>query len=538
VTAATAPRSGDHAGTGVLVKLWLRRDRIMIPLWAYALAAYLAATAKGFKDLYGTPAALHGFVTGINGNAATRALYGVVHNTHSVAGVVGWRTVITGSAMASIMNVLLVVRHTRAEEETGRLELVGAGVVGRRALLTSGLLVALLADIVLTVVAVAALTASGMPAAGSLALALAWAATGLAFAGVAAVSAQLTETARSANGIALAVLAASYLIRATGDAAKAPALAWAVPQGWAGEVRPYAGERWAVLLLPAALALILTGAAYRIGAGRDLGDGVLPSRPGPAHAPASLRTGLALAWRLQRGGLLGWGTGLAIYGLVIGSIADGIGDLVKGSSGTRRYLADLGGRQSLVEEFLATAMGMLAMFAAGYVIQAVLRLRSEETAGRHEVLLAAPLTRLRWTLGHLSIAAAGGAALAAVAGLTTGTAHAVRTGDAGQIPRLLGAAAGQVPAIWVMTALTLAVVGLAPRASAASWGLFAAFVFIAEIGPAMRLPHWLLNVAPFTHSPRLPGGPVGWDPIWLTLAALAPAAVGLAAIRHRDLGQH
>jgi ABC-2 type transport system permease protein len=89
-----------------------------------------------------------------------------------------------------------------------------------------------------------------------------------------------------------------------------------------------------------------------------------------------------------------------------------------------------------------------------------------------------------------------------------------------------------------MTALTLAVVGLAPRASAASWGLFAAFVFITEIGPAIRLPHWLLNVAPFTHSPRLPGGPVGWDPIWLTLAALAPAAVGLAAIRHRDLGQH
>ena len=40
------------------------------------------------------------------------------------------------------MAILLVVRHTRAEEETGRAELVGAGVVGRHAPLAAALITA------------------------------------------------------------------------------------------------------------------------------------------------------------------------------------------------------------------------------------------------------------------------------------------------------------------------------------------------------------------------------------------------------------
>ena len=44
------------------------------------------------------------------------------------------------------MSILLVVRHTRADEETGRAELVGAGVVGRHAPLAAALVVAAIAD--------------------------------------------------------------------------------------------------------------------------------------------------------------------------------------------------------------------------------------------------------------------------------------------------------------------------------------------------------------------------------------------------------
>jgi polyether ionophore transport system permease protein len=55
-------------------------------------------------------------------------------------------------------------------------------------------------------------------------------------------------------------------------------------------------------------------------------------------------------------------------------------------------------------------------------------------------------------------------------------------------------------------------------------------------GQALQLSHWVLDISPFTHLPRLPGGPVTATPlIWLCVIAVALCAVGLAALRRRDI---
>jgi ABC-2 type transport system permease protein len=195
--------------TAILVRLWLRRDRIMVPLWVYGLTALVASTAYGFKSLYTTPGSIHSFAAGVAGNAATLAMYGPIFDQNTLGGLVAWRSVTIAGALVAVMSILLVTRHTRAEEEAGRLELIGAGVVGRRAPLTAGLLVAVLANVTVAVLATAVLAAFGLPFAGSVAFGLAWLASGLAFTAVAAVAAQLTESARTANGIAVAVLGAA-----------------------------------------------------------------------------------------------------------------------------------------------------------------------------------------------------------------------------------------------------------------------------------------------------------------------------------------
>ena len=112
---------------------------------------------------------------------------------------------------------------------------------------------------------------------GSAALALAIAATSLAFACIAALAAQIASGARTARGIAAAVLGAAYLLRAIGDSAGAqgPAwLSWMSPLGWIEFTRPFAGNRWWVLALPLALAALAGGAAYAVAARRDYGAGL------------------------------------------------------------------------------------------------------------------------------------------------------------------------------------------------------------------------------------------------------------------------
>ena len=92
-----------------------------------------------------------------------------------------------------------------------------------------------------------------------------------------------------------------------------------------------------------------------------------------------------------------------------------------------------------------------------------------------------------------------------VAGACAGVAHAAQTGDAGQFPRLLGAALAQVPAAWVLAGLALAIFGLLPRATLAAWAALALCLALAELGPVLELSQSVIDLSPFAHSPQLPG---------------------------------
>jgi putative exporter of polyketide antibiotics len=105
------------------------------------------------------------------------------------------------------------------------------------------------------------------------------------------------------------------------------------------------------------------------------------------------------------------------------------------------------------------------------------------------------------------------------------------------VPRLAGAGLAQVPAVWVMAGLAVGVFGLAPRiAVPVAWTALGAAVLITLLGPAIRLSHWVLDVSPFSHIPKLPGAPVTAAPLaWLVVVAAVLAVAGLAGFRRRDL---
>ena len=536
-----APGSG-FAGTGQLLRLALRRDRVVAGVWVLGLFAFAASQAASIISLYPTQADLDRLArtaAGIGANPAVVALQGPAYDAGTYGGATAWQVVTPGVFLIALMSMLLVTRHTRQEEETGRAELVSAGVVGRYAWLTSSLLFVLVVNVVLAAVTVAGYVAMGLPVAGSVALAVGCGLNGLVFAGVAAITVQVTEYARPANGMAFAALGAAFLLRAIGDTSTELSwLSWLSPIGWAERFQPFAGERWEVLLLPVALTGVLLAAAAALLVRRDLGAGVLATRLGPAAAPPWLGSPLALAWRLQRGALAGWIIGAAVAGLSFGVIAQDMVQFAAEDPETAELLAALGGSGSIADIYLAAILSWIGMLAAGYAVQATLRLRAEEAELRAEQVLATATPRIGWAGSHLVVAAVGSAVVLAVGGLLAGLAHGLRSGDlGGELPRVLGGALVQLPAVWVMAAVGAALFGLLPRlVVGVTWAVLAGVLFVTMFGEPLQLSQLVLDVSPFAHLPRLPAAAFTAAPLaWLLAVAGLLAAAGLAGFRRRDL---
>jgi ABC-2 type transport system permease protein len=527
------------AGILSLVRLVLRRDRLRLTVWVFALVSLVVGTANVFADLYPTVAQREQLALSLASLPALTAFLGPLYDS-SIGGLTVWRSGSLVAVLAGLMAVLTVIRHTREEEETGRRELLGSTPIGRSAPLAAALSVSVGAGAALGIAVAAGLSALGESPSGAIALGLGLLGVVMVFSVVGALAAQIPEAATTARGIGVAVVAAAFLLRVVGDGGESSGLSWlgwVSPVGWLGRLRSFGDERWLVLGLFLGLGVILGSIAFRIMARRDVGAGVVAAHPGPPRAGRGLRGPLGLAWRLQRGALLGWTVGLALIGVVFGSVGDSIAGLLSDNPQLAPILERLGGEEGITDAFFSTAVGMVALVASAYAIRAVLRLWAEEEGLRAEAVLATATPRLDWAVSHLVFGVVGPVVLLLAAGLAMGTTYGVVVGDVGgQALRALGSALVQLPAVWVLTGATIALFGLAPRSTGVSWGLLVAFLVFGQLGQILQFPQWLLNFSPFTHVPVLPMDELRPTPLLiLGVIGVALMVAGLIGFRSRDL---
>jgi ABC-2 type transport system permease protein len=525
-------------GTFGLVRLILRRDRVVLPLWIVVLAVVPLSYVGTINELFPDAAGRHGYFQASATNAGFVALYGQLLGS-SLGELAAWRAGFL-PVMVGLASILTVIRHTRTEEDTGRRELLSSTVVGRHAGLASALVTVFAANLVLGLLLAGAMIGQDLPVAGSLAFGLELAASGWVFAGIAAVAAQLTSNAGSARGIAVTTLGVAYVFRIVGDISAMTSgplswMTWLSPIGWAQRIRPYGEDAWWPVLPALAAVAVLTYAAVALSARRDVGMGLLPPRPGPAEG--ALGSPIALAWRLHRGLLAGWTGGFLALGIVLGYLAEGVGDLVGDNQDLREIMLRLGGAEGLIDSYLSSILGILGIVAAAYAIQAMLRARAEEVSGRVEPVLGTSVGRLRWVGSHLAFSLLGPAVALVAGGAAAGLTHGLNVRDVGgELPSLLGGALVQVPAVWVLSAVAVLLFGLLPRYASAAWAALALCLLLSLVGSAMGLSQWVLDISPFTHLPRLPGADVTALPlVLLVVVALGLSVVGLTAFRRRDI---
>ncbi|MCP2333529.1 ABC transporter permease [Actinoalloteichus caeruleus] len=539
--AGRSPRTqvGAFVGTSTLTRFTLRLDRVRILVWALVLGVLPASFLPALEDLMPTQEDRQLRAELIRGPAAVVMSgpgYGLDDYTYGamVANEIGLLAVVA----AAIMSILLVVRHTRTEEETGRAELVRANVVGRRAGLTSALISAVVANLAVGLLLTVGLTAGGLGAVDSLAFGAGVAAVGLVFAGVAALTAQLSEHARASTGLAMAFLGVSFALRAVGDVTELESgspLTWLSPLGWAQATRVFVDLRWWPLALCLGLAVLTTALAFLLLGRRDVGAGLVRPRPGRAAGHPLLAGPFALTFRLHRAGLTAWGVAVLLAGLAFGALTDSVAEaLVDNELLARTVMA--GGGDDLVDGFLAAMLGYLAMAVGAYAVSSVLRLRAEETSGRLEPLLAAPVSRWRWLGAGLAVSALNCVVLLALAGLGTGVSSAVVTGDDGLVPALLGAALAFLPAVLLIAGVAALLLGLAPKALGLAWLVVAYALLVGLLGPLLNLPAAAADLSPFSHVPALPAVELALAPlVWLTGLALVSLLAGMAGFRRRDV---
>lgn len=519
-------------GTALLVRTFLRRDRWLLLWWSVGIAVLYWSQAVSVKGMYATQTEFDRAAAVMGSNAAFVAMAGPARALNTIGGQVTWQATAFGAISAGLMSMFIVVRHTRAEEESGRDELLRASVVGRRSTTAATLVVAVLANVLAGTLVAASLIAFPLAAADSIALGVGLTAAGTVFAGTALLAAQLTTGARAAYGLTGVVMGAAYVLRAIGDVG-APALSWLSPIGWYQAMHPFSGLRWWPVLLLVVAAATTTVAALLVLVRRDHGAGVLADRPGPARAAPGLGTAFGLGWRMQRGALVGWALGLFLTGVSYGSLGNNVADLI-GEGAAQDVFAQGGDR--LVEGFYAVSIVMLAMLGSAYALTSALRSRSDEEGGRVEVLLATGLSRARWLRAQVALTVVTTSTAVVLAAVGLGIGYAVTVGDIGTAAGYVAAVLPQLAPALVLAGVATLLFGVGPRWASLGWlGLLLAVVVLL-FGEIFRMPQWVQDLSPFHHLALVPAEDFRWAPfLVLALIAVALPAAGLALFTRRDV---
>ncbi|MGU3497354.1 ABC transporter permease [Mycobacterium sp. C31M] len=515
-------------GTATLLRLALRRDRIRLTIWIVALTALLAYTPGALQlaypateqrqariELMQTPA----------GIMLSGPMFG--RNETGLGVMIANELMLTMIIAGSILAILTVIRHTRAEEESGAAELAQASAVGRYARTAAALTLMTGVNAVLAITMSTALTANGFGLLDSAAFSVGITAAAMVFGALAAVTAQLWRQSRAATGAAMGALGAAALVRGVGDVIdhSGSVLSWFSPIAWAQQMRAFVDLRWWPLMLLIILAAALAVLAVVAESQRQYDAGIIGSA-GERPQARAIPNVFVLHLTLQRGQVIGWSIGLFLAGLTFGSMTNALLDAAGDNELLARMLATAGtdGAYTTMTQFLAAAAG-------AFVVSAVLRAFADERNGLAEPVLAGAVSRWRWLLTAVAAALTGAAVLLFCAGLGNGLGAGVTVGEPMLIGRLTLAALAFLPAMAVLAAV--AALAVAVRRPWIGWVAVAFVVLSLYLGALLRLPQWLLDLSPVGQT-TVPTD-VPWT-AWVTMSVIAAALSAVAAwiYRNRD----
>lgn len=526
------------AGSGTLTRFLFRRDRVRLPLWVLGLAAFVVALPPVFENLIMADGGNAMFAIMMQ-NPAMVAIAGPVYgvsNYHTGAAYANMMLIFC-VLIAGAMNIFLITRHTRQDEELGRLEVIRSLPVGRLANLAAALVAAVVVNVVLGVLSGLGLylvRETGMTFAGCMLFGAALTAIGLFFAALTAVFCQMTANNRTATALSLMAMLLLYMVRAVGDISS-EALARLSPLGLVMRAQIFVQDFWWPVWWIVGISAVLAVVALGLARMRDLGQGLIPAKMGKRHAGAALSSPFGLAWTLLRTSALVWAVSMFVLAGMYGSV---FGELERflGSNTMLTMLFAADPSFSLTEQFIGMLAAIMAMLAALPSLSAVHRVASEERAGHAEHLLGRSVSRYAQLAAYSALALGMSVVFQLLTALGFWSVGSVVLDTLPPLSTFVAACCAYLPAIWVFIGISMALVAFLPGKTYLSF-VYLGYSFVAVyLGVLVNFPEWTRRLTPFGYIPNHPIESITAGPL-LALGAIAVllAICAFIGYRRRDV---
>ena len=524
--------------SAILTRLILRKERINSTVWVLLTAALLAFLAFGMVEALDEASRLE--MATVMDNPAMVAMIGPLIGTSFGAFYTSMMLVFTALAIV-VMNIMLVVRHTRADEEKGRYEVVRSLPTGRLANLNAAMVAAATVNITLALVTGLLLFALGdysMTFNGSMLWGALLGSVGFIFAAITAVFAQLSSSSRGAMGYSFMTMGVFYMMRAIGDVS-AEALSLMSPLGLIIRAEAYYSNNWWPVLVLVAVSVPILVLAYRLNLTRDIDQGFLPDKQGHAEGGRLVKSPFGFTLKLLKTSIIVGTVTILLIGLSYGTIMGDIDGFIEANEFYQSLIMMVEGI-SMPLLFAGMINFVAAMMALIPTLLYVLKVRGEEKDHRAELILATPVSRFKYFAGFTAIAFIISVVLQFLTafGLWVSASAVLPNPEEFPLRDVLLGNLAYLPAIWVVIGLAILLVGVLPKATSLIWAAYGVVFFMGMFGRMGDiLPNWLLNISPFEHVPQYPMESVSAVTMAvLVVVAVAFTIIGFAGFRGRDVG--
>ena len=521
-----------------LSKFYLKRTWLSSLVWTTILLFLTIFVAVMFTNLYGTPEDRIGMAETMQ-NPAMVAMVGPIFDVdnYTNGAMYAQMMLIFIIITLAIMNIFLVVKLTRGDEESSRLEVVRSLPVGRLSNLLSTMIVVIITNIVIAFLiafSLSILRIESMDVVGSILFASSVGLSGIFFGSIAALFSGVSSTSRGAVTISCIFLGIAYLVRGIGDVS-VEFLSYISPLGIPLRTQVFVNNYWWPLAILLVFTVIVTMIAFYVNSIRDLGAGLIAAKPGRSEASKWLQTPMGLTTRLLKPVLIGWGITLLLMGISYGAVFGDIENFLYGSEMMQQIFLN-NDRFTISEQFMTTLMAISSIVATIATLLVILKIRSEEKKERLENLYSKKVSKNKVLSSYviLSVISSMLFMFLFAFGLWIASSNVMEEPIA--FMTMFFGAMVYLPAIWVMIGITLLLIAYLPKRTGFIWGFLGISFFTVYIGALVNLPNWFLILIPYTSIPRVPVEEFSIIPlIVLTIIAIVMFAAGFIGYKNRDI---